>query len=52
MGIGYRACGKEDGMHKIRLLERPDDCTGYKKVCVGKFFRLILTTAGKLFFCG
>jgi hypothetical protein len=23
MGIGYRACGKEENMHKLRILERP-----------------------------
>lgn len=52
MGLGYRACGKEEGAEKLKLLERPEDCTGYKKVSAGKFFRLILTNSGKLFFCG
>ena len=52
MGMGFRACGKGEGAHKLKLLERPEDCHGYKKVCAGKFFRLILTNEGKLFFCG
>jgi len=52
MGIGYRACGKGDDMHKLRILERPEMCRNYKRVCVGKFFRLILTHEGQLFFCG
>ena len=52
MGLGYRACGREEGAHKLKLLERPADCSGYKRVCAGKFFRLILTNEGRLFFCG
>jgi alpha-tubulin suppressor-like RCC1 family protein len=52
MGIGYRASGKEEGMHRMRLIERPEDCQNYKKVSAGKFFRLILTQEGKLFFSG
>ena len=50
--MGYRACGRDEGAHNLKLLERPENCTGYKKVCAGKFFRLILCNDGKLFFCG
>jgi alpha-tubulin suppressor-like RCC1 family protein len=52
MGLGYRACGRDEGAEKLKILERPPECTGYKKVCAGKFFRLILTNEGRLFFCG
>ena len=52
MGMGYRACGRDEGAHNLKVLERPENCTGYKKVCAGKFFRLILCNDGRLFFCG
>lgn len=52
MGIGYRACGKGEDMHKLRMLTRPEGCSGYKRCCAGKFFRLILTNEGRLFFSG
>lgn len=43
MGMGYRACGKEDNLHKMRIIEKPESCKDYKQVAVGKFFRLLLT---------
>ena len=52
MGMGYRASGKDDGMHKLRLIIRPGDCHDYLKVDTGKFFRLLLTKTNKLFFSG
>ena len=52
MGFGYRAAGKEENMHKWRIIERPPECTNYKEMAAGKFFRLLLTKSGKLFFSG
>ena len=53
MGIGYRASGKGEGMEKLRIIPRPDGCTTkYARVATGKFFRLILTEEGGLFFSG
>ena len=51
-GMGYRASGKEEGMHKLRTIEKPPECVNYQKVAVGKFFRLILTKEGRVFFSG
>ena len=52
MGLGYRAAGKGEGMHKLRLIERPEACSGYKRAGAGKFFRFILTEEGRIFFSG
>ena len=52
MGVGYRAGGREEGKGKHRLLTRPDDCRDYLEYQTGKFFRLVLTKEGKLFFSG
>jgi len=52
MGMGYRASGKDEGMHKLRMIEKPEDCKNYLKVETGKFFRLLLTKDHKLFFSG
>ena len=53
MGIGYRASGRGEGMEKLRIIPRPEGCTTkYARVAVGKFFRLILTEEGRLFFSG
>lgn len=54
MGFGYRAAGKEEGanQHKWKLIERPPECNNYQEMAAGKFFRLLLTKAGKLFFSG
>jgi hypothetical protein len=52
MGLGYRAAGKGEGMHKLRLIERPEACRNYKRAGAGKFFRFILTEEGRIFFSG
>lgn len=52
MGQGYRAGGKDTNQHKLKVLNRPADCNDYKDYRAGKFFRLLLTNSGKLFFSG
>lgn len=51
--IGYRINGKHQSeKEKLCKVNKPDDCIDYQKVSVGKFHRVILTKAGKLFFNG
>ena len=52
MGQGYRAGGKEAGQHALKVLNRPAECNDYADVRAGKFFRLLLSKTGKLFFSG
>ena len=52
MGVGYRAGGRGEGDAKHKLLKRPADCRDYADYRTGKFFRLLLTKEGKLFFSG
>jgi alpha-tubulin suppressor-like RCC1 family protein len=51
MGFGFRVQGKAD-QSAMRLIDRPTDCRDYKKVAIGKFFRIILTKQNRLFFNG
>jgi len=51
MGTGFRVQGTDNDV-KMRTINRPDECKDYKKVIIGKFFRLIFTKSGKLFFNG
>ena len=52
IGVGYRAGGRGEGYGEHKLIERPPECIDYKEMRVGKFFRLLLTKTGKLFFSG
>jgi len=52
MTVGYRSCSYERNLHKLRLIEKPINCKNYQRAATGKFFRLLLTKQGKLFFNG
>jgi hypothetical protein len=51
MGMGFRVQGKAE-QSAMRVIEKPSECRDFKRVAIGKFFRVILTKQNKLFFNG
>lgn len=51
-GIGYRAQGSGRDKCQLRRIEAPEGCRNIRKVAHGKFFRVVLTEEGRVFFNG
>ena len=51
-GLGYRSQGSGSDNCKLFKIETPGDCRNFKKIAHGKFFRVVLTNEGKVFFNG
>ena len=51
-GLGYRSQGSGTENCKLFKIETPGDCRNFKKIAHGKFFRVVLTQEGKVFFNG
>lgn len=51
-GMGMRTQGRSNEESQLRKIESPEAMRNFKKVCAGKFTRMILTEDNRLFFNG
>ena len=51
-GMGFRSQGMGEENCKLRRIESPEGMKNLKKVAHGKFFRVVLTQDGRLFYNG
>ena len=51
-GIGYRPNGQGNEKAQLQKVPAPEAMRNFKKVAHGKYFRLVLTEEGKLFWQG
>ena len=51
-GCGLRSNGNDKSQEQFKQITLPADCVNFKKVCQGKFVRVILTENNKLFWSG
>mgnify|MGYP003885840291 CR=1 FL=1 len=51
-GVGYRPSGQGNDNAQLKRVSAPESMRNFKKIAHGKFFRLVLTEEGKLFWQG